>query len=110
MDIQWPYWKEQFEWAASERGWRPPTRDQFDAEVDHGSMYVGSPETVANRIAGVIRTLGLSRFDLLYAVGRVPHAQRMATIELYGREVIPRVRELIAEQADALAVEPAARS
>ena len=96
MEIQWPYWKEQFEWAASERGWRPPTRDQFEAEVDHGSMYVGSPETVANRIADVSRTLGLSRFDLLYAVGRVPHEQRMATIELYGREVIPRVRELLA--------------
>ena len=96
IEIQWPYYKEQFEWAARERGWRPPTYEQFLAEVDHGSMYVGSPETVANRIAAVIRTLGLSRFDLLYAVGRVPHAQRMAAIELYGREVIPRVRELLA--------------
>ena len=96
MAIQWPYYKEQFEWAARERGWRPPTYEQFLAEVDHGSMYVGSPKTVATRIADVIRTLGLSRFDLLYALGRVPHEQRLATIELYGREVIPRVRELIA--------------
>jgi len=96
MDVQWPYYKEQFEWAARERGWRPPTYEQFQAEVDHGSMYVGSPETVANRIAEVARTLSLSRFDLLYALGRVPHEQRMATIELYGREVIPRVRELLA--------------
>ena len=93
--IQWPYWKAQFEWAARERGWRPPTRAQFDAEVDHGAMYVGSPETVAKRIADVIQTLSLSRFDLLYAVGQVPHEQRMATIELLGREVIPRVRELL---------------
>jgi probable LLM family oxidoreductase len=96
LEIQWPYYQEQVEWAARERGWRPPTYEQFLAEVDHGSMYVGSPETVATRIASVIRTLGLSRFDLLYALGRVPHEQRMATIELYGREVIPRVRELIA--------------
>jgi probable LLM family oxidoreductase len=96
IEIQWPYYKEQFESAARERGWRPPTYEQFLAEVDHGSMYVGSPETVANRIAAVIETLSLSRFDLLYAVGRVPHEQRMATIELYGREVIPRVRELLA--------------
>jgi probable LLM family oxidoreductase len=94
--IQWPYYKEQFEWAARERGWRNPTYEQFLAEVDHGSMYVGSPETVANRIAEVVRTLDLSRFDLLYALGRVPHEQRMATIELYGREVVPRVRELLA--------------
>lgn len=43
--------------------------------------------------------LGLSRFDWAYATGRVPHEQRMATIELYGREVIPRVRELLAEPA-----------
>jgi probable LLM family oxidoreductase len=100
MEIQWPYYKEQFEWAARERGWREPTYEQFVAEVDHGSMYVGSPETVANRIADVIRTLGLSRFDLLYAVGRVPHEQRMATIELYGSEVIPRVRALLAAPAE----------
>ncbi|HTE61145.1 MAG TPA: Atu2307/SP_0267 family LLM class monooxygenase [Solirubrobacteraceae bacterium] len=112
MDIQWPYWKEQFESAARERGWRQPTLDQFQAEVAHGSMYVGSPETVANKIAAVVRTLGVSRFDLAYAVGRVPHEQRMATIELYGREVIPRVRELLAaapEEDDTMAVEPAAR-
>jgi probable LLM family oxidoreductase len=94
--IQWPFYKEQFEWAAQERGWRPPTYEQFLSEVDHGSMYVGSPETVAKRIAAAARTLQLSRFDLLYAVGRVPHEQRLATIELYGREVIPRVRELLA--------------
>jgi probable LLM family oxidoreductase len=107
IEIQWPYYQEQFEWAARERGWRPPTYEQFLAEVDHGSMYVGSPETVANRIAAVVRTLGLSRFDLLYALGRVPHEQRMATIELYGREVIPRVRELLAaahDEDDRLAV------
>jgi alkanesulfonate monooxygenase SsuD/methylene tetrahydromethanopterin reductase-like flavin-dependent oxidoreductase (luciferase family) len=99
IETQWPYWKEQFEWAARERGWRMPTREQFDAEVAGGSMYVGSPETVANRLADVMRTLGLSRFDLLYAVGRVPHEQRMQAIELYGREVIPRVRELLAAEA-----------
>jgi probable LLM family oxidoreductase len=105
--IQWPYYKQTFERAARERGWRAPTYAQFLAEVDHGSMYVGSPETVAKRIADVIRTLGLSRFDLAYAVGGVPHPQRMAAIELYGREVIPRVRALLAtdDSGDAQAVE-----
>jgi probable LLM family oxidoreductase len=97
IEIQWPYYKEQFDRAAAERGWRPPSYEQFLAEVDHGSMYVGSPETVANRIAEVIRMLSLSRFDLHYAIGRIPHEQRMATIELFGREVIPRVRGLLAD-------------
>jgi alkanesulfonate monooxygenase SsuD/methylene tetrahydromethanopterin reductase-like flavin-dependent oxidoreductase (luciferase family) len=101
LEIQWPYYKEQFDWAARERGWRPPTYEQFLAEVDHGSMYVGSPETVANRVAATMKALSLSRFDLLYAVGRIPHDQRIATIELYGREVIPRIRELVAASPEA---------
>jgi probable LLM family oxidoreductase len=101
LEIQWPYYKEQFEWAARERGWRPPTYEQFLVEVDHGSMYVGSPETVANRIATTMQMLSLSRVDLLYAGGRVPHDRRMATIELYGRDVIPRVRELLAAVPEA---------
>ena len=105
IEVQWPYYKEQFDWAARERGWRPPTYEQFLAEVDHGSMYVGSPETVADRIAAVMRTLRLSRFDLLYAVGRVPHEQRLAAIELYGREVVPRVRELLATLPEPAGVE-----
>lgn len=67
----------------------------FHAEIADGSQYVGSPETVATKLAAAIRLLGLSRFDLAYATGRVPHEQRMATIERYGREVIPRVRELL---------------
>jgi probable LLM family oxidoreductase len=97
VEIQWPHWAHVFAGAAAERGWARPTMDRFQGEVDQGSLYLGSPETVAAKIAWVIRLLGLSRFDLAYATGRVPHEQKMATIELYGREVIPRVRELFAE-------------
>jgi probable LLM family oxidoreductase len=110
LEIQWPYYKEQFDWAARERGWRPPTYEQFAAEVDHGSMYVGSPEKVAKRIAAVMKALSLSRFDLAYAVGRIPHEQRIATIELYGREVIPRVRELLATTPEVEDVPAAVRN
>jgi probable LLM family oxidoreductase len=97
VDTQYPHWKEIFEWAARERGWARPTPSTFHGEIAGGSLYVGSPETVATKVAANIRLLGLRRFDLAYAVGRVPHEQRMAAIELYGREVIPRVRELLAE-------------
>ena len=57
-----------------------------------------------------MQALSLSRFDLLYAVGRVPHVQRIATIELYGREVIPRVRELLAATPEADHAPAAVRS
>jgi alkanesulfonate monooxygenase SsuD/methylene tetrahydromethanopterin reductase-like flavin-dependent oxidoreductase (luciferase family) len=95
-DTQWPHWAQTLEAASRERGWARPTKDKFEAEIAGGSLYVGSPETVATKLAAAIRLLGLSRFDLAYATGRVPHEDRMATIELYGREVIPRVRELLA--------------
>src|ERR1700686_5522343 len=99
VEIQWPYWAETFEQAARERGWARPTMTRFQAERASGSLYIGSPETVATKIGAMMRLLGLSRFDLAYATGRVPHKQRLATIELYGREVIPRVRELLADHA-----------
>lgn len=95
-DIQWPYWARQFESAAAERGWARPTMEQFRAEIAGGSLYIGSPETVASKMAAVISRLGLSRFDLAYATGQVPHEKKMQTIEIFGREVIPRVRELLA--------------
>src|SRR5712664_2721215 len=91
--------QETFEKAALERGWARPTMARFQAERADGSLYIGSPETVATKIAAMMRLLGLSRFDLAYATGRMPHKQRLATIELYGREVIPRVRELLADHA-----------
>ncbi|MBP6686191.1 MAG: LLM class flavin-dependent oxidoreductase [Leucobacter sp.] len=81
-----------------ERGWPEASRAEFDSEVDSGSLYVGSPETVARKIASTVQTLGADRFDLKYANGTMPHAQLMTSIELYGRDVIPRVRELLGSQ------------
>ena len=100
LDIQWPYWKDLYEGASPKRGWAPPTFSRFQAEVASGSLYVGSPQTVATKLAAAIRVLGLSRFDLVNGLGGVPHEQKTATIELYGREVIPRVRELLATAPD----------
>lgn len=78
------------------RGWPPLRREQFDADIAHGSLYVGSPETVARRIAHAVTTLGVGRFDLIHTAGSQPASARMRTVELYGGEVIPRVRELVA--------------
>jgi probable LLM family oxidoreductase len=95
IETQWPHWLQTFDRAARERGWRQPTRAQFDAETAHGAMFVGSPETVAQRIAPVMRALDVDRIDLHYALGQVPAGNRRESIELLGREVFPRVRELL---------------
>lgn len=80
----------------AERGWPPMETAEFEREIEHGSLYLGSPETVARKIAATVRALGVSRFDLKYSAGTLPHPKLMTCIELYGREVMPRVRELLA--------------
>jgi hypothetical protein len=77
----------------AERGWGPTSRAEFDGEVAEGSLYVGSPETVARKIAATVRALGASRFDLKYSAGTLGHELMLRSVELYGREVIPRVRQ-----------------
>ncbi len=94
-----PHVKAGHDRIGAERGWGPFTREQFEREVDAGSMYVGSPETVARRIAETARTLGLARFTLKYSNGTLPHELMMRCVELYGSAVIPRVRELVAGPA-----------
>lgn len=91
----WPHFAEQRRRIGAERGWPAPSRIEFENEIANGSLYVGSPETVAQKIAATVRTLGADRFDLKYANGTMPHEQLMSSIELYGTEVVPRVRELL---------------
>ena len=80
-----------------ERGWPPADEAEFLREVSHGSMYVGSPETVAQKMASTIRVLDLKRFEMKYSQGTLAHDHLMKSIELYGTRVIPRVRALLAE-------------
>jgi probable LLM family oxidoreductase len=92
----WPDYKDMRDRIGKERGWPPMSRDEFTQEADHGSLYIGSPETVARKIASTVKTLGLTRFQLKYSAGALPHEKLMACIELYGRKVIPLVRDMLA--------------
>jgi len=93
----WPHYEVMHNRIGAERGWGPTDRAQFELQVgSQGSLYVGSPETVARKIAGTAKLLGLARFDLKYSMGQLPHAQMMRSIELYGTKVMPLVRDMLA--------------
>jgi probable LLM family oxidoreductase len=79
----------------AERGWSAFGKTEFEREIETGSLYVGAPETVARKIAGTIKALGASRFDMKYSAGPLPHAKMMRCIELYGRKVAPLVRDMV---------------
>jgi probable LLM family oxidoreductase len=96
VEAQWPHYETAFGRIGRERGWGPTTKMHFISEVNGGSMYVGSPEKVAKKIAYALESVGATRFDLKYANGPMPHSKLMRAIELYGTKVVPMVRELLA--------------
>ncbi|MEV4688251.1 LLM class flavin-dependent oxidoreductase [Microbacterium sp. LWH3-1.2] len=79
-----------------ERGWPTYSRLRFQHDVGpEGALYVGSPETVARKIAATVQTLGASRFDMKFSTGTLSHEKMMRSIELFGTEVAPRVRDML---------------
>lgn len=97
MEIGFEYIKKEMDKIGIDRGWAPMTRERFEFEVAEGSYYVGTPETVAQKIAKNMKDLGMKRFDLVYGTGGQFQSDREKTIRLYGEVVIPRVKELLGD-------------
>ncbi len=95
IEAVWPHYNDMFGRIGRERGWPAPTKDRYLAEVKHGSLYIGSVETVARKIAATVRDLGLHRFDMKYSTGPMPHEALVDCIGLYGEHVIPMVRDIL---------------
>src|SRR3981081_723913 len=91
----WPDYKRMRDRIGAERGWPPMGQAEFAREADHGSLYAGSPATVAAKIAATAKALGISRFDLKYSAGPLAHDKLMPSIELYGSKVVPLVRDMM---------------
>lgn len=96
-DELWPHYQAMMTRIGAERGWPPVARANFEREAGpDGALCVGAPETVAAKIVNTIKALGLSRFDMKYSAGTLPHAALMSSIELFGTRVAPMVRERLA--------------
>jgi alkanesulfonate monooxygenase SsuD/methylene tetrahydromethanopterin reductase-like flavin-dependent oxidoreductase (luciferase family) len=82
-----------------ERGWPPMTREQYVAlKSPHGALAVGSPEEVAEKILFEHELFGNTRYLGHMSLGAVAHADVMRSIELFGTEVAPVVREEVARR------------
>ena len=101
-DELWPHYEVMITRIGRERGWPPVTRAHFEREAGpEGALYVGAPETVAAKIVRSVRLLGLSRFNLKYSAGTLPHTALMKSIRLIATEVAPRVRDQVQAPARA---------
>lgn len=95
IEEHWPNHQAMFGRIGRERGWAPLTKEHFLQEVKCGSLYVGSPDSVAKKIVHAITSVGANRFDFKYANGPQKHSKLMKSLELYGTKVIPLVKEML---------------
>jgi probable LLM family oxidoreductase len=80
-----------------ERGWPPTNRQQFDASLNmHGSLLVGSPQQVIDKILYEHELFGHSRFLAQMSLGAMPHDKILHAIELLGTRVAPAVKKYTA--------------
>ncbi|MBA2516347.1 MAG: LLM class flavin-dependent oxidoreductase [Solirubrobacterales bacterium] len=82
-----------------ERGWPPMGRDQYEAlRSPRGALAVGNPEQVAEKILYEHELFGHQRYLGQMSVGAVAHRDVLRSIELFGTEVAPLVREEVARR------------
>lgn len=99
-DILFPHYEAMHSRIGRSRGWPPLSREAFEHECGpEGALFAGSVETVSKKIARSIAGLDISRFDLKYSMGTLPHENLMNSISLYASEVVPRVRELLEQNS-----------
>lgn len=73
--------------------WRPFTYEYYlQAVGPDGAMFVGSADTVADKIIRLMEDLDLDRFLLHLPIGSMPHEDTLKAIKIYGEQVAPKVR------------------
>jgi alkanesulfonate monooxygenase SsuD/methylene tetrahydromethanopterin reductase-like flavin-dependent oxidoreductase (luciferase family) len=94
-----PSYLEMMNKIGRERGWPPSGRPEYEAlTAPDGAVAVGSPEEVAAKILMEHELFGNDRYVGQMSVGAVDHADVMRSIELFGTEVAPLVRDEIARR------------
>ncbi|PVY37339.1 LLM class flavin-dependent oxidoreductase [Pontibacter virosus] len=79
-----------------ERGWSPMNRAHYEAmRAPKGSLLVGSPQQVIDKILYEYELFGNTRFLLHISVGTLPHTIVMRAIELLGTVVAPAVKKAV---------------
>lgn len=93
-DAFFPGWAHLTTTIGRERGWSPPSRQQFEAMAGpEGAFLVGAPQTVAAKMLQASETLGgVSRFTFQMSTASLDTAAMKRSIELLGTEVAPIVR------------------
>ena len=93
IDLYYDGYAKMFTKIGKERGWGPVTREQFDHLVGPlGAIVLGNPEQVVEKILRHSEALGgITRFQFQMDIADITHENLLKSIELIGKEVIPRL-------------------
>lgn len=95
-DSYYPVYSAQMDRIGKSRNWPSYQRPNFEyGRSTNGHLLVGGAEESAEKIAAIIKELGLTRFSAHMDVGSPAHQDMMKSIEIYANEIVPRVKELI---------------
>jgi probable LLM family oxidoreductase len=99
-DDFYPAYAEVMTRIGRERGWPPTQRQDFEAmRTRRGALLVGSVDEVVDKIVFQHELFAHDRFLMQTSLGPMPHDQVLQSIERFGREVAPRVRERVSRTA-----------
>ena len=91
-----------------ERGWPPSGRREYEAlRAPNGALAAGSPEQVAEKLLFEHELFGHDRYIAQMSVGAVDHADVLRSMELFGTQVAPLVREETSRRAVSSQAAPA---
>lgn len=93
-DAFFPGWAHLTATVGRERGWSPPTRQQFEAMASpEGAFLIGDPPTVAAKMQHASEALGgVSRITFQMSTASLETTAMKRSIELLGTEVAPIIR------------------
>src|SRR6266851_531568 len=102
-DDYFPGYQTAFAEVGKERGWLPPTREDFDAQLGpEGALIIGDPDEVVEKIIRHSKALGgISRITFQMNAASLPHDKLMHAIELLGTRVAPALREHFDKKSEA---------
>jgi probable LLM family oxidoreductase len=98
-DEFWPIYEKLMNRIGRERGWSPISRAYFEQlRGPHGPLLVGSAQEIIDKLVYQYSIFKNTRFLAQTIMGDIPHAKQLHSIELFGIQVAPAVKQAIANQ------------
>lgn len=88
-----PIYGAQMNRIGASRGWPKYTKPQFDyGRSTNGHLIVGDASLAVDRILKYQEMFGLTRFSAHMDVGAPNHLDMMKSIEIFGKDILPKVK------------------